>query len=240
MKIPKRLKQNPLIEAVAEVRFTSSVPAETIVGLVYGEVRKDYGAPQSLPILQVPSQLRDADAQLRYQSCYRFEGKGHDILLGPRNLALSTHPYVDWSSAEPTLKDLLDKLHNLNLFDVIERIGLRYVNLFENLNILEHTTLKIEFSGAPICNELVNLHFERQETEIKIVTKIANVATVVGPPVKNGSVLDIDVICENLKIAGSETPTQILQLFRQANKHADDTFFRMLKPEFLERFGPEF
>src|SRR3972149_4974617 len=110
MKIPKRLKRNPIIDAVAEVRFTSSIPSEAIIGLVYENVKEKFGQPKSLPILQLPAALREKDPNLRYQACYRFDKPGNVLLVGPRNIALSTVPYTDWAGATPLLSELLTKV----------------------------------------------------------------------------------------------------------------------------------
>src|SRR5215467_10357493 len=95
MKIPKRLKRNPIIDAIAEVRFTSAVPSDAIIGLVYETVKDKFGQPNNLPILQLPTELRDKDPNLRYQACYRFEKPGNVLLVGPHSVALSTVPYTD-------------------------------------------------------------------------------------------------------------------------------------------------
>ncbi len=77
MKTPKRLKKNLLIDVVAEVRFESQIPPDAIVGLVYSAMKEEFGAPESLPILQLPTAMRDQDPVLRYQSCYRFQRENH-------------------------------------------------------------------------------------------------------------------------------------------------------------------
>src|SRR6476646_9294624 len=92
---PKRLKNNQLLEVAAEVRFSSKLPGDVILGLVYSEIKGTFGEPEALPLTQLPAQLRDADAQLKYQALYKFAGKGHTLSLGPRNVVISTSPYVD-------------------------------------------------------------------------------------------------------------------------------------------------
>ncbi len=67
MKLPKRLKRNPILEAIAEVRFLSSVPNDAVIGLVFSSVQDIFGKPENLPILQLPAALREADPNLKYQ-----------------------------------------------------------------------------------------------------------------------------------------------------------------------------
>lgn len=240
MKAPKRLKKTPLIDAIAEVRFSSSVPPDTIVGLVYGAIKDEFGAPEPLPILQIPAALRDQDPNLRYQACYRFQREGHTLLLGPRNVALSTVPYVDWNSAEPRLNEVLMKLDQANLFQRIERIGLRYVNFFEKLNVIERSTLKLEVAGKSIAAQSITLRAERTENEYTVITQIFNHASVLGPQAKAGSVIDIDVVTDKVVVDTKMFSQSLLRVFTEANELADNAFFSLLTSDFINEFEPEF
>lgn len=240
VKAPKRLNKNPLIDAIAEVRFSSNVPPDTIVGLVYGAIKDDFGAPEPLPILQVPAALRDQDPNLRYQACYRFQREGHTLMLGPRNVALSTVPYVDWNSAEPRLNEVLMKLDQAKLFQRIERVGLRYVNFFEKLNVIERSTLKLEVGGKSIADQSITLRAERKENECIVITQIINNASLVGPQAKVGSIIDIDVVTEKVAVDTKLLSQSLLKVFTEANKLADKAFFSLLTSDFINEFEPEF
>lgn len=237
---PKRLKKNPLIDATAEVRFSSTVPPDTIVGLVYGAIKDDFGAPESLPILQVPAALRDQDPNLRYQACYRFQREGHTLLLGPRNVALSTIPYVDWNSVEPRLNEVLMKLDKANLIQRIERVGLRYVNFFEKLNVIERSTLKLEVAGKSIADQSISIRAERTENDYTVITQILNNASVLGPQAMAGSIIDIDVMTEKVVVDTKMFSQSLLKVFAEANVLADNAFFSLLTSDFINEFEPEF
>jgi uncharacterized protein (TIGR04255 family) len=240
MKTPKRLKHNPIIEAVAEVRFTSQHPAEAIIGLVYEKVKDRFGKPASLPILQLPAALREKDPNLKHQACYRFERPGNVFLVGPRNIALSNTSYTDWAAATPLLSEVLTKLDEIKLFETIERVGLRYVNFFDKLNIFEHVTLTIAINKEPISARSVMLRTEADVEEFKVITTVTNTAEVsTSGQKREGSILDLDIVKEG-PVLGTPTPTELLRLFTEANKLADKAFFGLLKEEFFARFEPEY
>lgn len=239
MPIPKRLKKNQLLDVSAEVRFSSKLPSDAIVGLVYAEIKERFGSPESLPILQVPAALRDADPQLKYQACYKFTAKGHSLSIGPRNVILSTMPYDEWASAAPTLTEVLNVMAKVKLFDIVERIGLRFVNFFEGVNVLEHSTLTLKVGERSIAGDNVTLRDERRDGPFTLITQLINSATIAKPPHKNGSIFDIDVIRDNLGMEGQvATPDVLGKMFLEANSIADELFFGMLKPEFVQRFEP--
>src|SRR6266542_3852573 len=178
MRIPRRLARNPIVDAIAEVRFSSNIPNDAIIGLVYTNLRGEFGKPEDLPILQIPAALREKDPNLRYQACYKFTKPGNVLLIGPHNVALSTYPYSDWGAASPLLNQILSRLHSVGLFERIERIGLRYVNFFENLNILDHSTLTLNVRNVSLARESITLRTETHSKEFTVITQIANRARV--------------------------------------------------------------
>lgn len=239
MRIPKRLNRNPIVDAIAEVRFTSSLPSEAILGVVYENVRENFGKPATLPILQLPTVLREKDPNLKYQACYKFTKPGNVLLVGPHNVALSTNPYTDWDTTTPVLSDLLSRFDEIELFQSIERIGLRYINFFEKLNIFEHLTLSLAVNSQSIAKQSIVLRTEAPVEGFKVITNIANAAdTSISGQQKKGSILDLDVIHESPDVSKESTPEALIRLFTRANKLADDAFFGLMKEEFLDKFEP--
>lgn len=237
VRIPKRLESNPLLEVIAEVRFESDLPPDAILGIVYGALQNQFGKPENLPILQLPAKMREVDPNLRYQACYRFNSDGHYLLLGPRMVALATTPYRDWDSAAPSLNTLFSKLEKVGLFRRVERTGLRYINFFDSVNIFEHVTLALEISGKSLATQNITLRTEHDEGEFLIIRQLINRASTEGEKARNGSVFDIDVICQKFVPTGSLTES-LLKVLTASNAVADDIFFSMLKPEFVQRFKP--
>lgn len=241
MRIPKRLARNPIIDAVAEVRFSSSVPNDAVIGLVYSKLQETFGKPANLPVLQIPLPLRESDPNLRYQPCYRFIKPGNVLLVGPHTIALSTYPYVDWGTASPLLSDVLTRLHQAGLFERIQRIGLRYVNFFEDINILDRSTLVLEVRKSSVASQSVSLRTESTFNDFKIVTQIHNTATAeVAGVSKRGSILDLDIAKEDLDMLPDSLPASLMNLFVAANEVADVEFFKLLADDFLVTFGPEY
>jgi uncharacterized protein (TIGR04255 family) len=241
MRIPKRLTRNPIIDAVAEVRFTSKIPNDAIIGLVYSTLQNTFGEPESLPILQLPADLREKDPNLRYQACYKFTKSGNVLLIGPHNVALSTYPYSDWGSASPLLNEILSRLNAVQLFEKIERLGLRYVNFFENLNICEHSTLTLQVRNTSIAKQSITLRTETDAGGFKVITQVSNSAKAqVAGELKSGSILDIDIVKPDLSILSESLPHYLMSLFMSANEIADSTFFNFLADDFIATFDPEY
>jgi uncharacterized protein (TIGR04255 family) len=160
--------------------------------------------------------------------------------LGPHNVALSTQPYENWAAAEPMLVDLITKFDKVHLFDKIERVGLRYVNFFEGVNVIESSTLTVAIAKQSIASDSITLRSERQNGNFKVVTQVANNATVEGPPKRLGSIIDLDIIAEKVDVKREDLSRSLMQIFANANALADEAFFSLLKPEFMQQFEPEY
>jgi uncharacterized protein (TIGR04255 family) len=240
MKTPKRLAKNPIIDATAEVRFTSTIPNDAVIGLVYASLQQSFGKPENLPILQIPTALRENDSNLKYQPCYKFTKPGNVLMVGPHTIALATYPYLDWGTSSPLLKDVVSCLNKANLFERVERIGLRYVNFFP-VNIFDRSTLTLEVRRTSIAGRSLTLKTEEESKGFKIVTQISNDATaqVAGEP-KKGSILDLDIQRDALNMAADVIPDRLMDLFLNANELADEAFFALLSDEFINTFGPEY
>jgi uncharacterized protein (TIGR04255 family) len=239
MRIPKRLTRNPIIDAIAEIRFTSKVPSDAIIGLVYSTLQSTFGKPESLPILQIPADLREKDPNLRYQACYKFTKPGNVLLIGPHNVALSTYPYSDWAAASPLLYEVLSRLNTVELFERIERVGLRYINFFESLNICDHSTLTIEVRNISVAKQSITLRTETDSKGFKVITQVSNCAQVqVRGELKHGSILDLDIVKPELNILPESQSNDVKSLFVVANEIADSTFFNFLADDFIYTFEP--
>ena len=104
--IPKKLKQDAIIEAIFEIRFD----AGTIPEILFGRLAEYNGwkglEQRRLPAYEIPLQLRELDANVRFAPVFELRDEmGHRaIRIGPH--VLSYHqlaPYVGWQAFKPEL-----------------------------------------------------------------------------------------------------------------------------------------
>jgi uncharacterized protein (TIGR04255 family) len=239
MRIPRRLKRNPLLETIAEVRFTSAIPTDAVLGVVYAALKEQFGDPTALPISQMPLALREADPHMKYMPCYRFDRPGNVLLVGPHNVAVSTHPYIDWSTTSPVLKDVFSRLEKLKLFSTVDRCSLRYVNFFEKLNVLSQSNLVLTVLEESISDQNIMLRSEKMKDGFTIITTISNEAVVPNGN-RTGSIIDIDISKSSPDIRDRPAVDAILEVMKQQHHWADKQFFRLLKEDFIKQFEPEY
>ena len=101
-RIPKRLKQEPLIEAIWQVQFEPMGDmqiGDLLPGMLYAALRNDHPQLQlhRLPAADIPPQVAQIDPNLRHVAKYRMEEAGLPFLfqVGDRTVTLNCRrPHV--------------------------------------------------------------------------------------------------------------------------------------------------
>jgi uncharacterized protein (TIGR04255 family) len=129
-----RYRRPPLIEVVAEFRFTASVPWDAAIpGLLYQRLGDEY--PQREPVVAVEAEVTPTAEGLRQRVTrserVRFVSSDHTRLVQVGPDILSVHrlpPYESWEAFLPQVLRSFGAYLELGRPDGINRVGLRYLN----------------------------------------------------------------------------------------------------------------
>lgn len=238
-KLPLRLNRCPLVDALIEIRFESSIIDSAIFGIIYNVIRDEYkGEVTNLPILQVPEQIRKNDPNLKYKPLYRIESEKYIIQIGDDVLTISSKiPYVGWGDFSYHTINLINKIAKENIFDKVIRVGHRYINFFEG-DIMDKLTISTpSINSYKTNNILVRTEVQDDNNFIDIV-QITNSATYKSPQHKtsiSGSIIDIDSSKEYIdNYFLDNLESEIKQLHICEKK----MFFSLLKEDFLDSLNP--
>jgi uncharacterized protein (TIGR04255 family) len=240
MPLPKKITPCPIIEAVVEIRFSTSVPPDAIFGIVY-EGFKDFfpNKPIDLPILQLPVQIRNSDPNLIYKPHYRFEDKNILLQIGPRTISIvNTNEYVGWAIFSPKIRECCNKMESLKVIEERTRFGLRYINFFEGQNVFDRLNLDISIEGKKVIDDKTSINIRRKADEFDNILKLSNSTRLQrNGNVMDGSLIDIDIFCgEN----GTPLSNDIEAILEKAHNTEKTVFFGLLKAEFLNNLNPEY
>ena len=133
VKLPKKIEPCPILEAVIELRFSTSFPHDAIFGIIYKEFKDLYPKVEPLPILQLPEIVRREDKNLLYKPYYKLHSRDSYILqVGARMISLvRLAPYSGWREFSERFRYIAKKVDELKIIDSYVRIGIRYINEFE-------------------------------------------------------------------------------------------------------------
>jgi len=242
--LPKLLNRCPLVEANFEIRFDSDIPDDAILGIVYQALRpiiKDI-KPTSLPITNLPVEVRRADPNLKFQPHYQLKINDWMISIGPRTLLFSNvHSYVGWEEYKSYIIHALDLILNAGIIKQVNRTGLRYINVI-NTPLFKDTKVKIGIGDTDLKTEETTIHttiktsdgyFIGLNLNNNIKIKINN------RPEQVSSLIDIDVY--QLQILNSQTFKEKVEAILD-NSHSLEKaeFFSLLNPDFLASLGPQY
>ena len=97
--LPKKIAPCPIVEAILEIRFNSSLPEDAIFGVLYNQFKDEYPKFEQLPILQLPAAVRSQDPNLRYSQHYKTMQDHFVLQVGPRSFSISNvETYVGWET----------------------------------------------------------------------------------------------------------------------------------------------
>jgi uncharacterized protein (TIGR04255 family) len=238
VRLPKKITPVPVKEAIAEIRFESSFPADAIFGVVYNRFKDEYPELERLPILQMPEMLRTADPNLRFQPYYRLRKENFLMNIGPSLLSLAvTEPYPGWNDYLHEILNVFGKLQGLNFINKVTRAAIRYTDFFEG-DIFSGINLSILMNNqrAPTYEAYFRTIIPRER--FRCLLQIGNSTRVQsGGLAQMGSIIDVDTFCDERLEDFFENTENYLNEAHLAQKQL---FFSLLKPEFLEKFNPEY
>lgn len=237
VKIPKRITPDPILEAVVEFRFIATIPTDAIFGLVYSKLLQDFPDYEALPILQLPEVVRNNDLNFEFAPHYKFKNERYQINVGPKVIAIiNPNPYSGWNDYYDVIQKIIKDLAALNFIKTITRIGVRYIDFFDKINIFDH----LEFN-------VVNFPFSSDQTSFattflhdNFITNLqvsnANQILVNGDQF-SGSIFDSDTYIEE---AIEFDQSEILKVINSVHNLEKKIFYTLIKNEFIATLNPEY
>lgn len=242
-KLPKKLGKDPLIDAIFEVRFTSPMPAGSILpGILHATLKAQ--SVERLGIADMPSQIRDSDPNLRFAPIVRVHWEKYMLLIGDRVLGIACKiPYPGWTIFRDAILQVFEALKPFPFINSIERYSMKYVDLLPADSQKERIAfLNMDFiiGGHRVEQESLQAKVEIPSGEFLKSIQIVAPADVqlleIGRRV--GLIIDVDVICniqsESMQLFGERLLGR-LEVIHTVNKK---TFFDCITASTIESLEP--
>lgn len=245
--IPKRLRQEPLVEAIWEIRFSSNIEmaGELLPGLLFKRFRGSYPKIERLPAANLPPPLLKRDEKLRYSPTIRLAGERYSIQIGEHVVSLSCpQPYTGWEAFKQEILKIVRELRETDLLSFPERFSLRYINIitFEGTDLsttLSTTNIAVRLGNYNIINNPIFIRTEIADNDLIHIIQIASPAQVktINKESVNGILIDIDTIYNKLTGYFWSDFEKSLNYSHDKNKYM---FFSLLTAETVTKLGPEY
>jgi uncharacterized protein (TIGR04255 family) len=242
MQIPKKITPCPILEAIVEIRFEPEEPDDAIFGIIYNQFKKSFPEIEKLPILQIPDQFRSKDPNLIYKPHYKLIKENYTVQVGPRIFSLvNVKEYSGWDKFLQEIREVFELLSKLQVIKEIKRLGLRYVNLFDNLNIYEKSNLKLVLKDDALIENPINLTTRIASNEFVNQLVMVNHANVAVDKVSYaGSLIDIDTNLEPFPESAKTNFDEFIDIVKRAHEEEKKLFFSLLEDDYLKTLNPEY
>lgn len=243
VKLPSRLSNCPIIDALVELRFESNLNKSLIFGYMYKQIVELYpheypSGVISLPVLQIPEAIRNSDPNMRFKPLYRLEGKSTIIQIGNDVLCISPRmPYYGWNEFEKFTVALIDNIFQANIISRVVRLGHRYINFFEG-DIIHNLTLELKTQGPYALDQKMMVRSEVADGNFTHVIQVSNNARYKKDAQSVeilGSILDIDTSREYLD---KYFQLHFSDELNQAHNSEKKLFFSLLVPAYIDTLKP--
>ncbi len=237
-RLPIKIDPCPIVEAILEIRFVTQESWATLPGLLFARIRDRYPEQKTLPLAQIPEEMRRREPAFTYQPLIQFLSRGDFLIqFGPRvvSLVAKSKEYPGWPALEDETRWLMSQLQQTGFVSEGERLGVRYINFF-NFDVFEK--LQLEVCAGEKClagNELsVTTVLTRPPLTSRLL--VANSAILgTDDGARHGSILDVDVW---VGPADFDLFQNGLAKFNEAHEFEKQIFFGLLKPDFLATLSP--
>jgi uncharacterized protein (TIGR04255 family) len=243
--LPQKLKKEPLVDAIFEVRFSSSTTASNVIpGFFFAKLEPKEWVVDSLPIAEVPSKIRSDDPNLRYQPLMRIHWDNFLILVGDNTLGVACKmPYSGWSEFRERIIKIIGLLVDAKIVKAFDRYSLKYVDVIEDENLakqIQMINMDIRIGSHKLKEEIFTVRLEIPYDIFINVIQIGVPATATMPEGQKriGALVSIDTICRHqtndlIKFT-SELPTRLDAIHIENKK----MFFDCLTQETIDYLEP--
>lgn len=242
--LPKKLKNEPLIDAIFELRFSSSDSASNILpGFLFGALEGDKKI-ERLPAAEMPKQLRDSDPNLQFAPQVRLFWTDYVISIGDHNLSIGCkYPYPGWDAFKKAILGIINVVKGIPFIQTVNRFSMKYIDIIPSKGLQEQISLintSIVIGGHVLEKEHFALRIDIPENETIHIVNITSsaVAKLQDGSTRNGIIVDIDTIADakNQEFEQwiGELPEK-LDIIHLANKKM---FFKCLNPETIDSLEP--
>jgi uncharacterized protein (TIGR04255 family) len=237
--VPSQITPDPILESLLELKFETSIPQDAVFGIVYNALSEIFsGKVENLPTLQIPSDIRDQDLNLRYKPVHRIKCNNFILQIGPRVIVVSNiRQYQGWKAFSDVIIEVFQKFNKLKIVSSWIDYTLRYINFFE-FNILEQSNISLSV-GDPARNyNHAQITTEIEEGGFIHNLKILNNATVTFDDKQLfGSIIDISTY---KKLTGVNLGTTFKKMLTQSHALEKKIFFDLLKKDYVARLNPQY
>ena len=247
MLLPKKLNPDNLKDTLVEVRYMQGIPQELILGFVMsilGNLGYQYVA--------IPNQNINIELNNNQQIAFDL-GNNNGGFFIKENVRIQFVPncinfncmvdkYIGWEKYFQIISEIISNLFEKKVIKNFNRIGIRYISEFKNIDIYQGIkgTIDTSKTGLKLDNSILRLFDETDnlKTYVTLTNKAKRISlSPQGQKIIEASLIDVNVY-ENFN------PISDLNILweklNQIHIKEKEVFFGLISTDFLETLNPEY
>lgn len=249
MHLPKKISPNNIREAVIEVRYLSNIHFEVLIGLFFDVLDNTYTytnrplqSPSMSPVLQ-PNAAQEITFKIGNLSL--FYNDKISVQVSPNAFVFTClNQYIGWNDYFPEIQKALKQIESSNKIIKWTRVGVRYISEYEKKDLKDCIKFNFSFGLPQVQSETTAFRSEFNYNNSRVILNLNNKVPVIKqksgskqPQIIPTSIIDIDVIRENLEISNLD---ELLKVINDNHTNEKEVYFGMLTNEFLNSLNPQY
>ncbi len=237
MNLPDSITPNRIKNSILEVFLNYKEPFEILFGYFYNNVLEN-GNYKSIELSDDNSSSEDSNNKniLFYNETIKFVFSEKSLIINCND------KYENWSSYFDEIKNVIN-FFNFEKDIVINKIGLRYISEYPNMDLRDNIKFEFKFGFPNISSNSYSFNTEFNYKEALIILTLRNqipfnVNTNKEETI-NLSIIDIDVIQENINLNIKEVEN-IYKKIETNHLYEKEIFFNILNENFLKSLNPQY
>lgn len=199
--LPSKLAKEPMIEAIFEMRFTSSAPvAAMLPGILYSKLEGSLSMEQ-LPIQAMPKEIRDSDPSFMHIPLTKCSWGNYWLLIGDRVFSVASKlPYRGWADFKEKILSAHQAVLSTGLITTVDRCSIKYVDILDGVTLPPSDCFSMELVVGGSERAIDNFHVKVGISEgdvthtVQLISRA--VTELVGKGEVQGALIDVDSVIE--------------------------------------------
>jgi uncharacterized protein (TIGR04255 family) len=247
MSLPKKLNPDTLKDTLIEIRYMQGIPQELMLGFVSGILQ-----PLGYQYLPVPNQNINIALNNNQQIAF---GLGSDsggfflkddvrIQFVADQIIFNclADKYVGWEKYFQVISDIISDLFDKEVIKDFNRVSIRYISEFKNIDIYQviKGTIDISEAGLKLDNSILRLVDESDnfKTYVTLTNKAKRISlSPQAPKIIEASLIDVNVYEKFNPVSDLDMLKNKLNRIHTKQK---EVFFGLISNDFLDKLNPEY
>lgn len=245
--LPSRLLKEPLIDAVFELRFSSTEPASNILpGALFAQLGgvANSVSVQKLPLSQLPEALRRADPNLQFSPLVKIDWERFMVLVSDGSVAVACKlPYPGWKAFNDAIARVVIEVSKVGIVKTIDRFSLKYVDLVPASDLKKQVNginWLLKVGNHKLDAEIASVRIEIPRGDFRHIVSLQTgaVSEVPDRPRTEGVIVDVDTIRKLPMLDIAVFLEQMPKMLNAIHAENKQMFFECLTQETIKSLEP--